>query len=133
VLEDLGLIPALAAMANELIAQTSLEVRRRFQKQLPPLAPEAELVIFRVTQEALTNVTRHARAGSVDICLEATSEVVTLRVADNGRGLPEGVSGAGIRGMRERALLVGGQLHVGLCDEGGAEVVLHIPRSRAVR
>lgn len=132
VLEDLGLIPALAAMANELTAQTSLEVRRHFEPHLPPLAPEAELVIFRVAQEALTNITRHAQARTVDICLDATSEVVTLRVTDDGRGLPNGITGAGIRGMRERALIVGGQLHLGPSGALGTEVVLRIPRTKAV-
>ncbi len=133
VLEDLGLIPALAAMTNDVTAQTSLTVRRHFDQSLPALVAEAELVIFRVVQEALTNITRHARADTVDICLGATSELVTLRVTDDGRGMPEGAMGAGIRGMRERALIVGGQLHVGPGGDCGAEVVLHIPRATAVR
>lgn len=58
--------------------------------------------------------------------------MVTLRVTDDGRGLPNGITGAGIRGMRERALIVGGQLHLGPSGALGTEVVLRIPRTKAV-
>ena len=60
-------MPALAAMANELTAQAGVKVRRHIQRGIPPLTPEVELVIFRVAQEALANVTRHAHAATIDL------------------------------------------------------------------
>lgn len=134
VLEDLGLVPALAAMANELTAHTQLEVRRRFEHTLPPLTPETELVIFRVAQEALTNVTRHAHAETVELSLHKEGEAVCLRVSDDGRGIRGRVSSSGLRGMRERALLVGGTLQIGQRPGGGTEVRLEVPlATKAIR
>jgi two-component system, NarL family, sensor histidine kinase UhpB len=133
VLEDLGLVPALGAMVNELMAQTPLDVRRRFDNELPPLTAEAELVIFRVAQEALTNVTRHANARRVEISLIRRSGAVSLQVSDDGRGIPTDTAGAGIQGMRERAIFVGGTLTVGPGPDGGAEVRLDVPLDRATR
>jgi two-component system sensor histidine kinase UhpB len=133
VLEDLGLVPALGAMVHELMAQTLLDVRRRFDNELPPLTAEAELVIFRVAQEALTNVTRHANARCVEVSLIRRPGAVSLQVSDDGRGIPTETAGAGIRGMRERAIFVGGTLTVGPGPDGGAEVRLDVPLDRATR
>jgi two-component system sensor histidine kinase UhpB len=133
VLEDLGLAPALAAMANELTAQAGVKVRRRIQRGLPPLTPEAELVIFRVAQEALTNATRHAHAATIDLDLRHDRSSITLIVIDDGRGIGSGSGGTGLQGMQERALVVGGTLQMGPRPEGGAEVRLQVPLDRAAR
>jgi two-component system, NarL family, sensor histidine kinase UhpB len=133
VLEDLGLVPALGAMVHDLTAQTRLEVRRRFDNELPPLTTEAELVIFRVAQEALTNVTRHANARRVQVSLIRRDGAVSLQVSDDGRGISTDAAGAGIRGMTERAIFVGGTLTVGPGPDGGAEVRLDVPLDRATR
>ena len=133
VLEDLGLVPALRAMVHELMAQTPLDVRHRFDNELPPLTAEAELVIFRVAQEALTNVTRHANARRVEVSLIRRPGAVNLQVSDDGRGISPDAAGAGIRGMRERAIFVGGMLTVGPGPDGGAEVRLDVPLDRATR
>jgi two-component system sensor histidine kinase UhpB len=108
-------------------------VRRRFDNELPPLTAEAELVIFRVAQEALTNVTRHANARCVEVSLIRRPGAVSLQVSDDGRGIPTETAGAGIRGMRERAIFVGGMLTVGPGPDGGAEVRLDVPLDRATR
>jgi two-component system sensor histidine kinase UhpB len=120
-------------MVHELMAQTPLDVRRRFDHELPPLTAQAELVIFRVAQEALTNVTRHANAQRVEVSLTGLSETVSLRVCDDGRGIRTDAAGAGIRGMRERAIFVGGTLTVGPGPDGGAEVRLDVPLDRATQ
>jgi two-component system sensor histidine kinase UhpB len=133
VLDDLGLVPALKAMSDELTANTGLEVQRQFDRRVPVLTPEAELVIFRVAQEALTNVTRHAKAGTVELSLLKLPSKVSLRVCDNGNGVSAAIVGAGIRGMRERAMLVGGQLSVGTGKQGGTEVRLDVPLDKAAR
>lgn len=132
VLEDLGLISALNALAAEFTETTGVPVIRHVDAGLAELDSETELVIYRITQESLTNVARHAHATRVELSLRATPQAVTLRIADNGRG---GVrqEGAGIRGMRERALLVGGRLTVSSQPGDGTQVTLTIPVGRRSR
>src|SRR5918999_1015673 len=84
VLEDLGLVPALDAMAGELSAQSGITVECVLESS-PPLTPEAELVIFRVAQEALTNVTRHANATTAEVSLTRSDRMMSLLVRDDGR------------------------------------------------
>lgn len=127
VLEDLGLLSALNALAGDLTAHSGIHVRRGFAPGLPLLPAETELVIYRVTQEALTNVARHAHADTVDLALSKQGNAVALRVADNGRGLTGPVEGAGIRGMRERTRLVGGTLDIVPRMGGGTDVRLLLP------
>ncbi|WP_232679387.1 sensor histidine kinase [Nocardioides sp. R-C-SC26] len=111
VLSDLGLASALAALATE-IAIAGPHVRRQITPGLPTLSPEVEVVLYRVAQEALTNAARHAGATSVDLSLARVGAEVVLEVVDDGRGLAGAAAGSGIRGMRERALLVGGRVEV---------------------
>jgi two-component system sensor histidine kinase UhpB len=86
-LEDLGLQSALSALVTSFGEHAKLRIDRRLQR-VDALSEEQELVIYRVAQEALTNVARHARASHVELSLEQASGVVTLRVRDDGRGLP---------------------------------------------
>ena len=126
VLTDLGLLSALNALATEFSQASGVPVARRLDGELPTLSAEVELVIFRIAQESLTNVARHAHASRVELSLRAEPGAVVLRVADDGRG---GVrrEGAGIRGMRERALLVGARLTIAEPPRGGTEVRLVVP------
>jgi two-component system sensor histidine kinase UhpB len=128
-LEDLGLPCALVALANGFAEQTGVQVEHRLERGLR-LPEDQELVIYRIAQEALTNVARHAGAGVVELRLERTSAQVTLRVRDDGRGLPADAASSshGIRGMRERAMLIGASLSIGRAPAGGTEVRLAIPR-----
>jgi two-component system sensor histidine kinase UhpB len=128
-LDQLGLTSALASLAAGFSADTGIQVERRLASDLPELAPEAQLAIYRVAQESLTNVARHADAGRVLLVLESDAGSVVLRVVDDGRGLPrEGVaSSGGLRGMRERALLVGAALAIKEADGGGVEVRMELP------
>jgi two-component system sensor histidine kinase UhpB len=128
VLQDLGLVSALASLASEFSTHAGGVVRRSFDPDLPPLTREQELVLYRVAQEALTNAARHADARSVQLSLTADRHAVELVVSDDGRGLGPARAGAGVRGMRERALLVGGQLSVrSPGGAGGTEVRLRVP------
>ena len=128
-LEELGLRSALSGLAVRLQRQTGLTVERRLDDDLPPLGEDAEIVVYRVVQEALTNVARHAGAERVVIALGRDDEAVTLTVDDDGRGVPAhvGREARGITGMRERALLVRGRLTVGHSPLGGTRVTLRIP------
>lgn len=134
-LEHLGLVSALTELSRRFAEQSGLLVSRRFADGLPPLSGEAEIAVYRVAQESLTNVARHADASRVEIALEPGVESVVLRIADDGRGLPEALASSnghtGLRGMRERALLVGGALAVKRSSEGGVEVRLEVPAGGA--
>jgi len=127
-LEDLGLQSALATLATAFGEQAHVHVERRLDAVLS-LSEEEELVIYRVAQEALTNVARHAAATQVELWLEHASEQVTLTVRDNGRGLSSaaGPSSHGINGMRERAMLIGAQLTITAPPNGGTQIQLTIP------
>jgi two-component system sensor histidine kinase UhpB len=128
-LEHLGLVSALKALASSFTERASLELEWDFARALPPLAPDVELAVYRVAQESLTNVARHAGAGRVWLSLQPGPDSVVLRVVDDGCGLDGRPSrwGGGVRGMRERALLVGGALAITQASTGGVEVRLEVP------
>ncbi len=126
-LDDLGLVNALIAMCGRVDRQRGLRVRRDLDWHLPKLTPEIELAIYRVGQEALTNVLRHSDASEVVVELRAADGCVVLEVADNGRGLPAHAEERGLRGMRERAMVIGARLDVSARPEGGTHVVLRVP------
>lgn len=127
VLEDLGLHSALAALTTGLFRHSPTHVRRGITPGLPDLDESVELVVFRVAQEALTNVARHAEAGTVELQLGVRGDEAVLTVSDDGRGIGQASEGTGLRGMRERAALVGGQLSVAARDGGGTVVTLAVP------
>ena len=130
-LEDLGLVSALTELSRKFAEQSGIPVERRFAGNLPKLTDEAEIAVYRVAQESLTNVARHAHATRVDVTLDPGVDSVVLRVVDDGRGLAPAAAGKnghnGVRGMRERALLVGGALAVKSGRDGGVEVRLEVP------
>jgi two-component system sensor histidine kinase UhpB len=136
VLDDLGLLNSLSSLASDFTTHTGVPVARGFAPGLPALSRDAELVVYRVAQEALTNVARHAGARRVELGLTRQGAAVALRVADDGRGvgpLTEDRVGAGIQGMRERAQLVGGRLSIGGREGGGTEVRLVVPLGEGER
>jgi two-component system, NarL family, sensor histidine kinase UhpB len=128
-LDDLGLVNALIALCTRLDAQDGPRVTRELQGKLPPLSPDVELVIYRIAQESLTNALRHSNARLATVSLKADAATVTLSVGDDGKGMPVHLPGgtAGIAGMRERALLVGGRLSIESRPGQGTEVRLTIP------
>lgn len=138
VLEDLGLVPALTSLATEAARDGGLEVRRDLQ-DVPGASAEQELVTYRIAQEALTNVLRHAQATRVSVRLRSESAEpaeppggkaparLVLEVLDDGVGV-RGPAGTGRKGMHERAALVGGQLSID--PAGGAA---SSPRGTLVR
>jgi two-component system, NarL family, sensor histidine kinase UhpB len=130
-LDDLGLVPALNALVATFADRTGLRINARLPHDVPALGAEAELVVFRVAQESLTNAARHAETSRVELALECTAPEVVLRVRDYGRGLDGASLGSGIRGMRERALLVAGDLTIDSPAGGGTEVTLTLPLDAA--
>jgi two-component system sensor histidine kinase UhpB len=128
-LVELGLLSALSALATSFTRQTGVGVDRRLDPELPALADDAEVVLYRVAQEALTNVARHAGAQRVTVELSHAHGLVTLTVDDDGVGVAQhlGHEARGITGMRERALLVHGRLRVSRSPAAGTRVRLEIP------
>jgi two-component system sensor histidine kinase UhpB len=124
-LDDLGLASALTTLATRVSEAARLTVEVEVDRELPPLAPDAELVLLRVAQEGLTNVVRHSGASQARLELCRAGQGVSLRIVDDGRGLAHAVAaGGGIRGMRERAVSIGGKLS--LVSAGGAGLELRL-------
>jgi signal transduction histidine kinase len=115
-LDQLGLAPALASLAQRTGAGNGLEVRA--DVELPDdrrLVPELETTVYRVVQESLTNVVKHARASSIDIAVRCADDAVDVSVVDDGIGFDTDATvevGFGLAGMRERVELAGGELSV---------------------
>jgi two-component system sensor histidine kinase UhpB len=131
-LDDLGLASALAVLCDRFAERSGLAVERHIEEPLPSISPEDELVIYRIAQEALTNVARHSGSSSAMLSLTVDRDRLTLSVRDRGTGLPAGYeAGGGIRGMQERAALVGSRLEIGANPSGrGCEVRLLMPLAR---
>jgi signal transduction histidine kinase len=130
-LDDLGLVPALEALVERHDQRVDGTVEFTVTGQPRRLPPDAELAAFRVVQEALANVRRHAQAESTLVSLEFKADVVIATVADDGRGFDvhdlEGQGSLGVTGMRERAELVGAKLKLKTSPSGGTTVRLKVP------
>ncbi len=104
--------------------------------QLPRLAPRTEAEVLRIVQEALTNVRRHADATVVRVATEGQSDAAVVSIADNGRGFdPDDVPADrfGLKGMRERAELIGAALAIDARPADGTRVTLRIPKAETAR
>jgi two-component system, NarL family, sensor histidine kinase UhpB len=127
-LDHLGLASAVTSLCTTFSRRTGIAVERRIEKDLPQLDDNTELVLFRVTQEGLTNIARHAEASEAHVSLLPGVGSVVLRIADNGRGFSgSSVERGGLRGIRERALIVNGSLAVKRHQGGGVEIRLEVP------
>jgi signal transduction histidine kinase len=113
-LDDLGLSLAVRRMVEDAAARANLALDLSIVDKLPPLSPDVEQCIYRVAQEAVANVIRHAKAKTLTVNLDSTGEKVTLTVQDDGIGFDLGkkekTNNYGLEGMQERAQLAGGEL-----------------------
>jgi two-component system, NarL family, sensor histidine kinase UhpB len=132
-LDDLGLVNALIALCSRVDRQGGLRVRRELDWHLPALSPQVELVIYRVVQEALTNVLRHAQATEVSVRVSNERGDVVLAVTDNGLGLPARVTESGLSGMRERAMLIDAELEIRSGAAHGTQILLRVPGGSSPR
>lgn len=139
ILDDLGLQAALEWLCD---SSSSRGVASSFTctGDVRPMSPETEIAIFRIAQEALSNVWRHAQAARVEMSVTYLPESLLLRIQDNGRGfLPTRVrevsadsqSGLGLAGMRERAMLIGADLQIDALPGRGCTVILTVPSKQA--
>jgi len=129
-LDDLGLRSALSALTTRFVHHQGVRIDRDLEGTPAGLPPETELVIYRIAQEGLTNAIRHSHATRIVLRADDGPDGTSVRVVDDGRGLDGSTAGAGIQGMRERALLVGADLTLSTRPEGGTELHLRIPRPK---
>jgi two-component system sensor histidine kinase UhpB len=128
-LDDHGLVPAMATQVRRFAAQTGIDADLRTHGEASSLAPDQEIAVYRIAQEALANVARHAAAKKVEVDLNASGDGLSLTVRDDGRGFHTGAqhSGLGLGGMAERARLVGGELTIASSPGAGTELSLRVP------
>jgi signal transduction histidine kinase len=120
VLDDFGLGAALDRLCQTIERRSGLGIRQEFGDGLDQLPPDLATAAYRITQEALSNIVRHARADNVTVSAVATSGQLVLTVADDGQGFGPGAVGLGVEGMIERARMVGGRLELERPPGGGA-------------
>jgi signal transduction histidine kinase len=129
-LDDFGLVPALERLAETFAEQTSVDVHVEAALGDSRLPGEAETALYRIVQEALTNVVKHANARTVSVVLTRKGEAVVVVIEDDGRGFDpnaDDVEGLGLLGMRERIALVGGRLSVESAPDRGTTVAVEVP------
>jgi two-component system sensor histidine kinase UhpB len=134
-LDDHGLVPAVEAQLKRFAARTGVEAQLRADGDSSRLPDDVGTVVYRIVQEALANVGRHAGATCVEVELTLNGRGTELRVRDDGAGFDpaapragtRGGAGLGLEGMAERARLVGGDLDVRSTPGGGTSVTLRIP------
>lgn len=129
VLDDLGLAAAIEWQANEFAARTGIECVLSVPAMGPTLDGEQATEFFRIFQECLTNVMRHAEAKSVRVSLRESGDDLTLVVADDGKGFSESElsESLGVLGMKERAQVCGGSLEIASSPGNGAVITVRVP------
>lgn len=128
---DFGVIGAAEWLAGDFAKRTGIACSFSTPLDDLPLAPELGTAVFRILQESLTNISRHAQASKVSVRFDAVDDEIRLDVIDNGRGINLADLGKrasfGVRGMRERAIEHGGSFDIGSVDEGGTQLSLRLP------
>lgn len=133
-LDDYGLLAALQWYGTGFSGRTGIEVKVHGDENMERMAPETEIALFRITQEALNNVAKHARARSVDIRLARSGSQFAMSVSDDGIGFDAAPTsnsrrrpGLGMVTMRERTQAIGGQFEFGAAPGRGTRVMVRIP------
>ncbi|GAB1721797.1 MAG: PAS domain S-box protein [Nitrospira sp. CR1.1] len=132
VLDDLGLVAAIEWQCRDFQRRTGIPCHCAVSHEDLRVDPEQATAVFRICQEALTNVTRHAQATEVHVQLEDQGVGLLLQVRDNGRGIPQDrladARSFGLLGMRERAGLLGGDVQIDTLEDHGTTITLQLPR-----
>ncbi|WP_446731151.1 PAS domain-containing sensor histidine kinase [Pseudomonas sp. CFBP 8772] len=127
---DAGIASAIEWQARRFEARTQIPCLVQVPDNLPSLPDATAIGLFRILQESLTNVMRHAEAHTVELSLTLSDGVLCLRIADDGKGFDLGAerpASFGLVGMRERVLIMGGQLHLDSLPGEGTTLRIHIP------
>ena len=129
-LDDFGLVPALERLVDTFREQTGIDVDLEPQLGDERLPSDVETTLYRITQEALTNVVKHANAERVSIVLTRRDGTISAVIEDDGRGFEEGSgsgNGLGLLGMRERVALVDGRLSIESSPGSGTTLSIEVP------
>jgi len=137
VLDQLGLVSVLRDTSKEFARRTGVSVKLACVRLAARLPAATELTLYRILQEALNNVEKHARARHVTVCLEQQDDFVQLAVEDDGIGFDldhplakrQGQGGLGLLSMRERVTYVGGALKIKSVRRAGTDIEVRIPLS----
>jgi PAS domain S-box-containing protein len=131
ILDELGLLPAIEWLVQDLRERSGIDAAVVSNTGANALAPEQATAVFRIVQESLTNITRHAGAKRIDVSLDERDEWLTLEIRDDGKGVLENektsYESIGLLGMRERALAAGGELTLESVAGRGTVVTLRLP------
>jgi signal transduction histidine kinase len=131
VLDDLGLAAALEGQARDISRSTGVRISVQAEDLSENLPDEHKICLFRIVQEALNNVCRHASADSVDITLATSDSTVAMAIQDDGRGFRPGqTKGLGLIGMQERVESLGGTLAIQSEPGKGTRIEAHLPFAR---
>jgi signal transduction histidine kinase len=129
-LEDLGLVRALQELAESSAARASMQLEMSLPDELKNVAPDVEQTVYRIAQEALSNIVKHSNATRIRVLLRVADGRLTLEIGDNGRGFvadsEEVLGHFGLRGMRERTELIGGTLKIESKRGAGTRVRLDV-------
>ncbi|MGO9513430.1 MAG: sensor histidine kinase [Steroidobacteraceae bacterium] len=135
-LDNVGFLAALRWQLKEACARAGLKCTEYFPGEEPKFTADAAIALFRVAQEAFTNIAKHSGAKTVDVTLDIDDDTVVFRIIDDGRGISDasGANGAfGLASMRHRVRALGGTFDVHSLPPGGTSLVVRIPSSRALR
>ena len=136
-LDDLGIFEAIQWQALEFEKRNKIICQLYLPNELPELTKELSIALFRIVQEGLTNVARHAFADHVQIYLDFRDNVLFVEILDNGKGIEEekirSSKSLGIIGLRERVQLLQGQFFIGKAKDGGTKVSIMIPTNNNIK
>ena len=134
-LDDLGLLPALRWLFNRYTARTGIFVEFQQHGADQRFSPEVETTVYRIIQESLTHVARHAGVNSVMVDLQTNDEHIVIQIEDRGKGFDvekarSAMATGGLIGMHERAFILGGTLNIDSTIDQGTHIIAEIPLER---
>jgi signal transduction histidine kinase len=133
-LDNLGLLPALRWQVADSCGRAGLRCTENYPREELNLIPEASIAIFRIVQESLTNILKHAQARNVEVAIETQAESLVITVRDDGVGLPdarrEALQSHGLAAMRHRATALGGELRISRLATRGTQIEARLPLAR---
>ena len=135
-LDNVGLFAALRWQMKETCAEAGLKCSESYPEEEPRFKSEASIALFRIAQEAFSNILKHSRAKTADISLDMDDETLLMRIADDGIGMPAdrftAIGSHGLASMRHRVRALGGRLDVRKPAAGGTMLIVQIPIANAL-
>jgi signal transduction histidine kinase len=134
-LDEVGLFAALRWQMKETCGQAGLKCNESYPSEEPAFTSEAAIALFRVAQEAFTNILKHSAATTVDITLNKVADDIVMQISDDGKGIPadrlSAVGSHGVVSMRHRIRALNGRLDIRSSASGGTVLLVQIPAANA--